>query len=312
MSEIFKIMVFPGFLFLVLTSFLVEYLDRKLHARFQNRVGPPWYQPVADFIKLLGKEIIFTKTADKIVVSTMPVFALAATVTAYLYIPLWRHEAIFSFDGDMIVVLYLLTLPTFAFFLGAWYSQSIYAMFGAVRSLTQLFAYEVPLLLSVLASALLANTWSMDDLTRFYSEHPGYWLFNLVGFVTAVIALIGKLEKVPFDIPEAETEIVAGWFTEYGGVFFAFIRLTLNVEMIVGASLLAAVFLPFGLGFGPALGFLIYAGKVLFIILIITLTRSVLARLRIDQMMEFCWKYVSSAAFLQVLATLTIKGVLNP
>lgn len=311
MAELFKIIIFPGFLFLVVTSFLVEFLDRKLHARFQNRVGPPWYQPLADFIKLLGKEIIFTETADRITVTIMPVFALTATITAYLYIPLWSYDAIFGFDGDMIVVLYLLTLPTFAFFLGAWYSQSIYAMFGAVRSLTQLFAYEVPLLLSVLASALLANTWSLGELTRFYAEHPGYWLFNLIGFITALIALIGKLEKVPFDIPEAETEIVAGWFTEYGGIFFAFIRLALNVEMIVGASLLAAVFLPWGLGFGPAVGFLIYIVKVLFIILLVTLTRTVLARLRIDQMMEFCWKYVSSAAFIQVLATLTIKGVLN-
>ncbi|TAL33224.1 MAG: NADH-quinone oxidoreductase subunit H [Spirochaetes bacterium] len=311
MAEIlFYIFIFPGILFLLVTSFVIEFIDRKLHARLQNRVGPPWFQPLADFIKLLGKEVVITDDADRTIFRTMPVVALTAAVTAFFYIPLWGTQAIYSFNGDLIVVLYLLTLPTLAFFLGGWYSRSVYAMIGASRALTQLFAYEVPLLLSVLASALLAGTWSLSELAQFYAGHTGWWLFNLVGFFVALIALLGKLEKVPFDIPEAETEIVAGYLTEYSGSLYAFIRLTLNIELIVGSALLAAVFFPWGLSYGPVAGFAFFILKLALIMGLITLLRSVLARFRIDQMIEFCWKYVSTVAFAQVIATLVIKGVL--
>ncbi len=306
---LFHIFIFPGILFLLVMSFLIEFIDRKLHARLQNRVGPPWFQPLADFIKLLGKEVVITDEADVTIFRVMPLVALTAAVTAFFYIPLWGTEAIYSFNGDLIVVLYLLTLPTLSFFLGGWYSRSVYSAIGATRALTQLFAYEVPLLLSVLASALLAGTWSLSELTRFYDAHPGWWLFNLVGFVVALIALLGKLEKVPFDIPEAETEIVAGYLTEYSGSLYAFIRLALNVEMIVGSALLAAVFFPWGLSCGPLAGFAFFILKLLVIMALITLLRSALARLRIDQMIQFCWKYVSTLAFAQVIATLIFKGV---
>jgi NADH-quinone oxidoreductase subunit H len=125
----------------------------------------------------------------------------------------------------------------------------------------------------------------------------------------ALIALLGKLEKVPFDTPEAETEIGAGYLTEYSGRLLAFMRLALNIELIVGASLLASVFLPWGLDLGPFPGIFIYLSKVLFIVFLITLARSVFARLRIDQMINFCWKYVSTAALIQMVAILIIKGV---
>jgi NADH-quinone oxidoreductase subunit H len=139
-------------------------------------------------------------------------------------------------------------------------------MIGAVRTLTQLFAYEVPLFLSILAAALLADTWSLSEMAGFYNAHPFYWAFNIIGFVVSMTALLGKLEKVPFDIPEAETEIVAGTFTEYSGRLFALFRLSINIEAIVGASLLAAVYMPFGLNLAPAAGFALYIAKVLFII----------------------------------------------
>ena len=125
-----------------------------------------------------------------------------------------------------------------------------------------------------------------------------------------MIALMGKLEKVPFDIAEAETEIVAGTFTEYSGRLLALFRLGIDIEAIVGASLLAAVFLPFGLTLAPLLGFVLYILKVLFIIALLTLARTVFARLRIDQMMELCWRYVAPMAFVQLLIVLIIKGAL--
>jgi len=240
----------------------------------------------------------------------MPLLSLAAVVLALLYIPIWSPSALFSFNGDIIVILYLLTVPSLAFFLGGWYSRSVYSMIGAARSLIQLFAYEVPLFLVVLAPALLANTWSLSEMTVFYANHPYFWIFNLVGFAIALIALLGKLEKVPFDIPEAETEMVAGAFTEYSGRLYAFLRMTINIEMIVAASLFAAVFLPWGMGINPILSFIVYFLKVMFIVSLVSLARTLFARLRLDQMVELCWKYIAPVAFAQVVLDLVLKGVL--
>jgi NADH-quinone oxidoreductase subunit H len=305
---LYQILIFPGVLFLSVLSLFAEYFDRKLYARLQNRVGPPWFQPLADFIKLISKEEVVPEEADRWMFILSPVFALTATITVYFYIPLWHPQALFSFPGDLIVTLYLLTIPTLTFFLGGWYSRSLYATIGAVRSITQLFAYEVPLFVSVLAVALLANTWSLSEMTAFYAAHSFFWLFNLLGFGVALVALLGKLERVPFDIPEAETEIVAGSFTEYSGRFLAYFRMAIDCEVVVGASLLAAVFLPFGFGLTPLLGFILYLLKIFFIIAMLTLFRTVFARLRIDQMIELCWKYAAPLAFLQVLINLVLKG----
>ena len=240
----------------------------------------------------------------------MPIFALASAVCAFLYIPLYSPYSLFHFDADLIVILYLLTIPTLAFFIGGWYSTSLYARIGSVRSLTQLFAYEVPLFIGILSAALLADTWSISELSLFYATHPFYWLFNSIGFGVSLIALLAKLEKGPFDIPEAETEIVAGSFTEYSGRHLAFLRLTLNVEMVVGSALLAAVFLPFGYEFGAAIGFFIFLCKIVAIIALLSLFRTIFARLRIDQMISFCWKYLVPFAFLQLLLNLILKGVI--
>ncbi len=309
-GDLFYILVFPGFLFLAVFALIADYIDRKLHAKLQNRIGPPWYQPLADLIKLAAKEDLIPRQVDPWLFKLAPVFAVTAVVTAALYIPIWRHGTPMSFNGDVIVVLYLLTIPTLTFFLGGWYSRSVYSMIGAARSIMQLFAYEIPLFLSILAPALLADSWSLGGMTLFYAHHPWYALFNAVGLFTALISLLGKLERVPFDIPEAETEIVAGSFTEYSGRLLAMFRLALSIEMIVGAALIAAVFLPFGLNLGGPAAFGLYLVKVLGIVAVIALARTVFARLRIDQMINFCWQFVAPVAFLQVIIDLVAKGVI--
>jgi len=136
-------------------------------------------------------------------------------------------------------------------------------------------------------------------------------LFNIVGFVVALISLLGKLEKVPFDIPEAETEIVAGSFSEYSGKLLAIFRLSMDVELVVVSSVVAAVFLPFGLNLGFAAGFGLYIVKVLFIVALLSLLRNVFARLRIDQMINFCWKYLAPIALLQLVVDLILKGAIK-
>jgi NADH-quinone oxidoreductase subunit H len=310
-AALINILVFPGLLFLIGFSLSGEWLDRVLYARMQNRVGPPWFQPLADIIKLASKEDTIPEGADRTIFKLMPVFALTTTVVASFYIPIYSQKALFSFPGDLVVVLYLLTIPTMTFFLGGWFSRSLYSLVGAARAITQLFAYEIPLLLAILAPAMLAGTWSISEMAAFYGERPYLAALNVFGFAVAVVALLGKLERVPFDIPEAETEIVAGSFTEYGGRLLGLFRLCVDIEMIVGASLIAAVFLPFGLGLHPVVAFVLYVVKVEGLILVISLMRTIMARLRIDQMINFCWKYLAPVALLQLVLNLFLKGIVR-
>jgi NADH-quinone oxidoreductase subunit H len=305
------ILVFPGFLFLLALGMAGQLVDRKLYARLQNRVGPPWFQPVADVLKLLGKESVIPEEADRRIFVMAPVFALASVAAAYLYIPRWNAQPVFSFAGDLVVVLYLLLIPTLTFFLGGWYSRSIFSTLGAVRTVTQLFAYEIPLLIALLSPAILADTWSIAGMAAYYHAHPWQWLFNLLGLAVTLVALLGKLERVPFDAPEAETEIVAGSFTEYSGRHLALFRLAIDSEAIVCASLVGAVFLPFGFGLPAWLGFVVYLVKVAGVLAVLALLRTVFARLRMDQMIAFCWRYVAPVAFLQVVIDLVVKEIVR-
>ncbi len=288
-----------------------EWLDRIFYARMQNRQGPPWFQPFADIIKLAAKEDTIPLGADRTIFKLMPVVALTATVVASFSLPLWNFEPLIAFSGDLVVVLYLLTIPTLTFFLGGWFSRSLYSLIGAARAITQLFAYEIPLLLAILAPAMLAGTWTVSEISAFYAARPLLSLANLAGFVVALVALVGKLERVPFDIPEAETEIVGGTLTEYSGRLLGLFRLCIDVETIVGASLIAAVYLPFGLELPVWAGIVLYIIKVEAIIFLISLIRTVAARLRIDQMIDFCWKYMAPVAFAQIVLNLFLKGIVQ-
>jgi len=311
LAALLALCVFPGLLFAAAGGLAAEFVDRKLHARMQNRVGPPWFQPLADFVKLLSKEELIPGQADRFVFRAMPILALAAATTALFCIPLFGPRAISRFEGDALVVLYLLTLPTLSFFLGGWASTSPYASIGSMRSLTQLFAYEVPLLMVLMAPGLLAGSWSLSGMALFFQAHALLALSNLPGLCVALVALLGKLEKVPFDLAEAETEIVAGTFTEYSGRRLAFFRLAVDVEAVVAASLLASVFLPWGLSLPLAATVPLYLFKVLAVLFVLALLRTILARLRLEQMLEFCWKWLAPAAMLQLLISVLLAGGLS-
>jgi len=155
MMSVVYILVFPGLLFLSIAGLFTEYIDRKIYARLQNRVGPPWFQPFADFLKLLSKENLIPGKEKNVMFRLLPSFALAAIVTSFLYIPIWGTKALFSFHGDIIVVLYLLTIPTITFFLAGYSSQSLFSLIGSSRILTQYFAYEIPLFLAILSADCL-------------------------------------------------------------------------------------------------------------------------------------------------------------
>ncbi len=312
--------VYPGILFLFVYSTFCEWFDRKLYARLQNRIGPAYtgfagiLQPVADFFKLLFKEDIIPEKADRTVFSVLPVVGLAIVITAGLCLPLWNYDldrsSFNSFQGDIIVVLYLLGLPTLIFFLAGWHSTNFFSTIGGVRVLTMLFGYEVPLFLAVLSPAIVADSWRLAEISYFYQRFPFLLLFQVIGFFVAVIALQAKLERTPFDIPHAETEIVGGTFTEYSGKKLAFFRLMIDIEMVVGSGLIASVFMA-GFSGGLIPGLVRFIVKTLFVIAVLSIIRAMCSRIRIDQMVNFSWKYLTPFAVLQLLISIFVKGIIQ-
>jgi len=317
LKTLLYILVYPGLLFLFVYSTFCEWFDRKAYARLQNRMGPThtgrWgiLQPVADFIKLLAKEDIVPERADKTLFTILPVFGIAAVSTAMILLPLWHYDLAQpspnSFSGDIIVLLYILTLPTLVFFLAAWSSTSFFSTIGGARVLTMLFGYEVPLFLAVLSPAIMAGSWRLAEIAAFYQHKPLLLLPNIIGFIVSVICLQAKLERTPFDIPHAETEIVGGTFTEYSGKKLALFRLMTDVEMVAGSGLIATVFLG-GFPGGLFLGLISFIVKTLIIIFLLSLIRALTSRIRIDQVISFSWKYLAPLAVLQLLITIVLKG----
>ncbi len=304
-----KVLILPGFLFLSVYGFFVEFADRKLYARMQNRIGPPWYQPLADFLKLIGKKTIIPADADESMFRSMPIVSLSAVASAFLYVPVLGMHAVFSFSGDLIIVLYFLAIPTLAMFLAGWYSRGVFATLGATRILTQMFVYEVPLFISLLAPTLLSGSWSISGIAAYYAAHPLYALINIPCMLTALVSFQCKMERAPFDSPEAETEIVSGALVEYGGRLLAFFKLASNCELVLILSLFSAVYLPFMTGIFW-LDLLLYFAKTLFGLFLLTLMRATMARLVISEIVRFCWKYLTPVALLQVVFNLLIRGVL--
>jgi len=284
LNSLFALLIFPGGLSLLAAGLLYEWIDRKLLAQFQNRIGPRWFQPLADVLKLLAKEEIIPEGVDRRLFIGLPVIALAGGLTAALYAPLWGFAPAFSFQGDLVVTLYLLSLLTLCIGLAGANTLDRFSLVGATRTLTQLFSYEAPFLLALLGPAIAAGSWQISDISAYAQQH---WmvLAQPLGFIVILIGLMGKLELPPFDAPEAETEIVAGALTEYSGRGLALFRLGKGVEMVVGLALVAAFYL------GGAGNPLLFIAKTLGLLFIVAGVQSLLARMRIDQTVGLWWRY---------------------
>lgn len=313
-KSLIKILIFPGFGFLVIYALLTQWIDRKLYAQMQNRVGPPWFQPAADLLKLFAKETIIPARVDSFLFRVLPYIAFAGVVTSFMFIPVWSTQPMSSYPGDLVIVFYLLTIPTLVLSLAGWVSVTAYSIIGGIRCLTQLFSYEIPFFIAVLTPALILGTWNIAEISAalptFLIHHPVYFIPVFIAFIVGIIALQGKLERKPFDIPDAETELVAGPFVEYSGRLFAIFRLSLDMELIVGVSLLNAIFLGganphFGL---PAVfGFVFYLIKTLLIIFVLAYIKTSVARIRIDQMINFGWRVLAPASLLGMLLTIILR-----
>jgi NADH-quinone oxidoreductase subunit H len=297
---IVALLVFPSGLSLLAGGLAYEWVDRKLLALLQNRVGPRWFQPLADTIKLLAKEEIIPERANKILYIGLPIVALAGGLTAALSVPMAGIQPAYSFPGDLIVTLYLLSLLTLCLGLAGTNTLDRFSMIGATRTLTQVFSYEAPFLLALLVPAVAAGSWQISTIVA-YAENHWLILVQPVGFIVALIGLMGKLEMPPFDAPEAHTEISAGALTEYSGRGLAFFHLAKAVELVVGLTLVAAIYLG---GLSNPLWFLI---KTLVLLLTLVGIQSLFTRLRIDQTVGLWWRYGTILVLVQWLVLILIK-----
>ena len=298
-------LIFPSGVFVLLCGLAYEWVDRKLVARLQNRIGPRWFQPFADVVKLLSKEEVVPYGVDRLLFNGLPIVALAGALTAALYVPVAGLAPAFNFRGDLLVTLYLLSLLTLCMGLAGANTSDRFSMIGATRTLTQVFSYEAPLLLALLGPAIVAGSWQINEIMGYAS---GRWLLlsQPVGFLVALIGLMGKLELPPFDAPEAETEIVAGAMTEYSGRGLALFSLGKGVELIVGLTLIAAFFLG---GIGNPLEFVL---KTLGLLLLLSGLQTLLTRFRIDQVVSW-WRYGALLALAQMLVifvSILWKGIM--
>jgi NADH-quinone oxidoreductase subunit H len=299
--DLIALLFFPGGLSLLLCGLLYEWVNRKLLARVQNRIGPRLLQPLADLVKLLSKEEILPEGVMPWLFIVLPVVALAGPLTAALYVPLLGFAPSFSFPGDLIVAIYLLSLISLSLGLAGANARGRFSTVGGIRTLTQLFSYEAPFLLALLGPALAANSWQISAISSYASAH---WLIVIqpIGFTVALLGLMGKLEMPPFDAPEAETEIVAGALTEYSGRGLALFHLGKDVSLVVGLTLIGAFYLG---GFANPLDFLL---KTLLLLLVMTGLEALLARLRIDQSVGLWWRYGALLALGQTALAIALRG----
>ena len=305
LSALFTLLIFPGFGFLFVCALVFQWIDRQVTARLQGRIGPPWFQPLADFVKLMAKEDVLPVNAHERACAALPMVSLAAVLTAALYVPVGGLVAS-AFEGDLIVVLFLLSIPALAYFLAGWLSASVFSVIGGSRALLQYFAYEVPFLMAFVGPAILSGSWSISRIAALQSQTVWMVLVQPVGFLLAFVGLIGKLKRSPFDIPKAKSEIGAGPLTEFSGRKLALWHLTLHIKTVVGIFLLVNVFLGGNFTELAIPTALVFGVKVLFVLLAFSVAGVLYARLRIDQLASLGWKVLAPLALAQMLIVIWI------
>ena len=312
---ILKFVLFPGALFCIAYGWFLEWFDRKLYARFQNRIGPLLtgpkgvLQPFADFIKLLAKEDITPAGADRFGFTVTPLLTLVVSLFTLLFIPIASLSGILSLPGDLLLVLFISTVFGLLIMFAGYFSGNRFSIVGTERTGLQFVAYEIPFALSVISVALAARSLEIVNIVTYQVNTLKLPLIVVapVAFIIYLISSLAKLEKIPFDIPEAETEIVAGWQVEYSGKKLAFFRLATDLKMVFVSGLAAALFL--GGPYGPSIPSLEpvfytiwFIIKTLVVMFILSNLRSLFARYRIDQVVRGFWKYLIPFAVLQILA----------
>ncbi len=303
---------------------LLIWMERKIIARMQDRLGPnrvgPFglLQSVADAVKLLSKEDVIPARVDRPLFIIAPILVLAASLMAWAVIP-WSPGVV---PADINVgVLFLLamgSMPVIGVIMAGWGSSNKYAMLGGMRSAAQLISYEIPGVLAALVPVMLAGTMSLTGVVN--AQANGWWFifspWGFIAFMLFIISGIAETNRTPFDLIEAESELAAGFHTEYSGMRFALFFLAEYANIFAVSAIGAVLFLggwygplPFLPSFGP--GIVWFLGKVFFLVFVFIWIRSTLPRLRYDQLMNFAWKRMLPLGLLNVGLTAIWISIVN-
>ncbi len=303
-------------LFISVSVMFMIWWERKISAHIQVRYGPMrvggwhgWAQSIADGIKLLIKEDIVPAGADRFVFALAPIVVFAAALAAYVIIPFGPNLIVRDLNIGVLFYISISSLTVVGIVMAGWSSNNKYSVLGALRSAAQAVSYEVPLVVSILGVIMMVGSLSMVQIVE--AQH-GIWFIvpQFVGFLIYLTAAIAECNRLPFDIPEAESDLVAGFHVEYSGMRFAIFFLAEYANMFTVSAIATTLFLGGWRGplLPPWLWFLI---KTYLLIFIMMWLRWTLARLRVDQLMNLGWKYLLPLAFLNMGITglvLVLRG----
>jgi len=318
-------------LFYAVVGLFLVYAERKVCAFIQNRLGPnrigPYgiFQTIADLVKLLFKEIIPIKNADSLLFNIAPYIVIIVNFMALAAIPYAKGLHAIDFNIGIFYILAVSSMSVIGVLLAGWSSNSKYSLIGAMRSGAQIVSYELSIGLALITIVILSGTMQLSEIVE--AQRTGWFIFKghipaVIAFVIYVISSTAEINRGPFDMAEAESELTAGYHTEYSGIKFAFFYLAEYINMFIVASIAATMFLggwmPFHIGnwegFNMIMDFIPpfvwYIGKTFFIIWIIMLFKWTFPRLRIDQLLTLEWKYLLPINLVNVLimAFLVLKG----
>ncbi len=304
----------------------VMLLERRLLGFFQlrlgpNRVGPGgMLQPIADALKMMLKEDLMPAGADPLVYRLAPVIAAFAALSVDAVIPFGAPIHLFGLTISLdianpsiglLIIFALSSLGVYGLVLGGWASQNKYSLLGGIRATAQIISYELAMGLSVMGVLLMAHTANLEGIVLAQKTHGWFWLPQIIPFLVFTITAIAETNRTPFDLPEAESELVAGYHTEYSGMRFALYYVAEYINMITQSGLIVTLF--FGGWLGPSFlpPIIWYFIKVLIAIFVFVWIRATLPRFRYDKLMSFGWKILLPVAFIYFLGTAAfVSGVL--
>ena len=283
------------------------WMERKVSAHMQLRLGPMEVGPhgavqtVADALKLMGKELITPEEVDRPVYWLAPIVVFLPVLLAFLVVPFSRSVIIRDMNVGILLILAFSTLSVLSLLMAGWSSNNKYAAFGAIRSVAQNVAYEIPLLITVMSVILMVGSFKLSDIV---AAQGSYWfvLVQPLAFILFITCATAETNRNPFDLPEAESELVAGFHTEYTGMRFAMFFLAEYTNMFITAAVAAVLFL--GGWQGPFLpGVVWFLLKVYALIFLVMWFRWTFPRVRFDQLITLAWKILIPLAFANLLIT---------
>lgn len=313
----------PIFLFLAVNALAAVYAERKVSAFMQDRLGPmgqgvglhagKWglLQTVADAIKLLLKEDIVPASADRRLFILAPFILFIGAFIAFVAIPFNQTILVADFNIGLFYIVAVSSLGVVGIILAGYSSNNKWSLYGAMRSAAQIISYEIPVGLSLLTTVMLVGSLQMQEIIKAQSGITNWFVFNnpfsFLAFFILFISGVAEVNRTPFDIPEAESELVAGFHTEYSGMRWGFFFLTEYANMFIVAAVSVIVFLggwqsPIpGIADGPVWELFWFLAKVIFLLFVMIWFRWTFPRLRTDQLMVMCWKYFIPASFINIL-----------